>query len=434
MADAKGTPGAARARLRRVKLGVETEAAARAAMPKGFQRMLGFPLLQVLEENGGAARSADGYEALAERLQVPAALRQARRTSGDGRKHAVYEQQVRWARQTAALEGLVVSPDRGVWELSEKGWSKLQRVRRGTAYLVWRTDLGVALWAHAEDAAAEVETGSLQLICTSPIYPIRSGRDYGRMTADVWLDWMRRVLSAWRDRLAPDGTLCLNLAECFVPGMPTVTPYLHRIALYCVDELGLHQLPTTYWHNPAKLANLQWSGRERLYPAMSVEQVLTFGRSPWPMSQVDPIMVPRRSTKEPRTPWARETRRRPGGYDIRDEAFHGEGPAMPDALVVAGGVGRDRWARRCLAAGLPIHGARFPKALPERLVLQYTQEGDTVADIMAGSCTTAEVCEALGRRHIMVEPHLVYLAGGALRVDGRLGFRRLLPADSFGPA
>jgi len=54
--------------------------------------------------------------------------------------------------------------------------------------------------------------------------------------------------------------------------------------------------------------------------------------------------------------------------------------------------------RLCKARGIEPHPARFPKALPEFFIKLLTQPGDLVLDLFAGSNTTGEAAESLGRR------------------------------------
>lgn len=108
-----------------------------------------------------------------------------------------------------------------------------------------------------------------------------------------------------------------------------------------------------------------------------------------------------------------------------DAAFAaaGEG-AIPSNLLVSGGVGGGgTYARRCREAGMSLHPARFPEALPRQVILLSTEPGQTVYDPMAGSNTTGKVALGLGRRFISSDPVVDYVAGSAFRFDDRPDFR-----------
>ena len=81
-----------------------------------FARWMG-PLLDALRAMGGSATPRECSEWIAEKQKLPESLIEARMKSGAERFH----NQVQWARQYLAWEGLLDSPRRGVWTLTPKG-------------------------------------------------------------------------------------------------------------------------------------------------------------------------------------------------------------------------------------------------------------------------------------------------------------------------
>jgi site-specific DNA-methyltransferase (cytosine-N4-specific) len=65
--------------------------------------------------------------------------------------------------------------------------------------------------------------------------------------------------------------------------------------------------------------------------------------------------------------------------------------------------------------GLPVHPARFPRALPEFFIKLCTDVGDLILDPFAGSNITGEAAERLGRRWIAAELAEEYLEGSKFR-------------------
>jgi site-specific DNA-methyltransferase (cytosine-N4-specific) len=65
--------------------------------------------------------------------------------------------------------------------------------------------------------------------------------------------------------------------------------------------------------------------------------------------------------------------------------------------------------------GTKTHPARFPAKLPQFFVEMLTDPGDVVVDIFAGSNTTGEVCEKLGRHWLAYDNNKEYLAASAFR-------------------
>jgi restriction system protein len=77
------------------------------------------PLLVVLKELGGSARSAEAKTAVADHLGLSDEVLEARLESGSSR----FDNQVGWARYYLMRAGYIDSSRRGVWALTEKGRS-----------------------------------------------------------------------------------------------------------------------------------------------------------------------------------------------------------------------------------------------------------------------------------------------------------------------
>jgi hypothetical protein len=116
---------AARARRRRKGERSESEAA---QFSRGLQRAVQLPLLESLAEAGGRARPRDVYDRVADALSIDPTARDATRECTDGQSYKVFEQQVRWARQTAVAQGLIAGA-RGRWELTDAAYTKLGKIR-----------------------------------------------------------------------------------------------------------------------------------------------------------------------------------------------------------------------------------------------------------------------------------------------------------------
>ena len=332
----------------------------------------------------------------------------------------MFQQQVRWARQTAVAGGLIAG-ERGLWELTDEGYARLGKIRRGKAIMIYRTDDGIALWAHAEDAASYIEEGSLQLILTSPPYPVVK-RDYGRFTVPEWLNWMHHLTGIWKQLITDNGTIAVNLMDVFVPGAPAFSPYIERYTLAAIDDHGLHLAGRMHWHSPTKLGNINWTAKALHQPKNTMETILLLSKDPkpaWDISRMD--------REEYASPARKRTgaSRRPSGYDINEAAFtqSEQGPLPSNLIIAPGAGGNDAYSRRCREAGVTAHPARYPEALPRKIIQLASNVGDVVYDPMAGSNTTGKVASELGRRFISSEPLLPYVQTSAFRFDGRTDYR-----------
>jgi DNA modification methylase len=64
-----------------------------------------------------------------------------------------------------------------------------------------------------------------------------------------------------------------------------------------------------------------------------------------------------------------------------------------------------------------LHPNQKPVALYEYLILTYTNPGDTVLDITAGSGTTGEAAVKTGRNAILIEKDPVYFETTQRRIE-----------------
>src|SRR5689334_206982 len=234
----------------------------RPRLPSQGQLML--PLLEELRAHGGAARPRDLYDRIAERIGLSDADRAATATYAGGRTTNLFERRVRWTRQTAVAKELLDGSTRSRWELTPRGSEALQNVRRGVVITVFETDAGHAVWANAEDAAAIIDPETCDLLLTSPAYPLLRAKEYGNLPTAEWLDWMTELARGWHKLLKPTGSLVLNVGPTFEPGQPTRSPYIERLTLRLIDDLGFHLADRLYWQQPAKFANQQWVAIRRV--------------------------------------------------------------------------------------------------------------------------------------------------------------------------
>jgi site-specific DNA-methyltransferase (cytosine-N4-specific) len=210
------------------------------------QSPLILPLLDAIEERGGAAKARDVYDLVAEKVDLPADERAARITIS-GQSYNAFEREVRWAQQRAKLQGLLRPADAGLWALTDKGHSALTKATPGIVVTIFMTDKGAALWGHCEDAVGLLDDNSLSLVFSSPPYPLLRKKEYGNLDEREYLDWMLRLAEQWMPKLAKDASVVLNLGDAWRRGEPTLSLYQERLLIKFEDELGLKLCQRFSW-------------------------------------------------------------------------------------------------------------------------------------------------------------------------------------------
>jgi site-specific DNA-methyltransferase (cytosine-N4-specific) len=107
---------------------------------------------------------------------------------------------------------------------------------------------------------------------------------------------------------------------------------------------------------------------------------------------------------------------RPSGHNITHKFQVDRGGAIPANLIERGNnESNSEYIKACRAAGLKVHPARFPAALPEFFIKLCTKPDGLVIDPFAGSNTTGYVAESLGRHWISAEINADYVQASKLR-------------------
>ncbi len=382
------------------------------------QNQLVLPLLESLEEAGGKARIGDVYDRIAEKIALPDAERAARVEVGAQTCNA-FERSVRWAQQRAKRTGLLRPADGRDWVLTEKGKSSLRYAKPGLILTVFETALGEALFGRCEEAVGLLDDGSVNLIFTSPPYPLLLKKAYGNEDERKYVDWFLRIAEQWPRKLAGDGSVVLNLGDAWRKGEPTLSLYQERLLIRLEDELGLKLCQRFAWNNPSKMpAPAEWVTVRRVRVKPSLESVFWLSAGDAPYADNRQVLVPySESMRRVLARGGQEAAHRPAGYVMEEGAFGTDnGGAIPGNLIQAANTeSNSGYIRACKAAGLPVHPARFPDALPEFFIKLLTRVHDHVYDPFGGSQTTAAVAERLDRHWTTSECVLDYILGGKTR-------------------
>ena len=158
----------------------------------------------------------------------------------------------------------------------------------------------------------------------------------------------------------------------------------------------------------------------------SVEYAWWLSKTPWPKADNRAVLKPYSKDMERLNKRGLRRTVRPSGHNIKSSFSKVEaGGSIPsniveeelpiDLLRFGNNAANDAYTERCKKAGMKVHPARFPAALPEFFIKLLTDEGDVVLDPFAGSNTTGAVAEKLQRRWIAVENVEVYLEASKFR-------------------
>src|ERR1700730_2731940 len=303
-----------------------------------------------------------------------------------------------------------------------------ERVRVPGFAPYYETPLGAA---YLEDALAilrSIPDDSVNAVITSPPYALHFKKEYGNVDKKDYVNWFLPFAKEFFRVLKNDGSFILNIGGSYNKGLPTRSMYLYKLLIQLVDAGGFHLAQEFFWYNPAKLPMpAEWVTVRRIRVKDAVEHVWWLGKTAWPKARNRNVLRPYSGDMIRLNQRGVRATVRPSGHNIKASFDKiGAGGAIPpnvfedtpdDFLKFGNNSANDIYTMRCKEAGIKIHPARFPAALPDFFIRFLTDEGDIVLDPFAGSNTTGAVAEKLNRRRIVTETVEEYLAASKLRFD-----------------
>jgi DNA modification methylase len=293
-------------------------------------------------------------------------------------------------------------------------------VRRERPHAMYRTALGQAMVGDSLDVLRDLPAESVDLVVTSPPFALLRQKTYGNAAQAEYVDWLCRFAPLVHRALKATGSYVLDLGGAYERARPVRSLYAFRVLLRHVDEFGFRLAEEFFWHNPSKLPSpIEWVNKRKIRAKDTVNTIWWLSKTDWPKANVSNVLAPysermRTLLRDPERFY--RPKERPSGHQIGKGFGKDNGGAIPPNLLQFPNTeSNGTYLQLCKVLGLDPHPARFPSALPEFFVKFLTDEGDFVVDIFAGSGTTAEVAEWLGRRWLTIDLERNYVRGSAFR-------------------
>lgn len=285
--------------------------------------------------------------------------------------------------------------------------------------IAYKTNNGTFYYGKVEEALKskkiEKYKGKINLILTSPPFPLNRKKKYGNLQGQEYIDWLSDLAILFKDYLAENGSIVIELGNSWEPYRPVMSTFSLK-ALLAFLEKGNYSLCQQFiWNNPAKLPSpIQWVNIER----NRVKDSFTYI---WWMSKMD---FPKADNRKVLSEYSKSMKKllnsgkynaglRPSEHDIGETSFltNNEGAIPSNVITAANTQSGTDYQLYCVENNLDPHPARMPSAIPEFFINFLTDPGDLVLDPFGGSNTTGAVAEKLNRRWIAIEPSAEYIKG-----------------------
>lgn len=256
--------------------------------------------------------------------------------------------------------------------------------------------------------------GKVDLILTSPPYPLVSPKAYGNRVGEDYKNWLSGIMKELKSLLKPKGSLVVEIGNAWEKGIPTMSTLPLETLIEIKNKSDLVVCQQFIWNNPNKLPGpATWVNIKRLRVKDSFTHVWWYSKTPNPKSDNSKILTPYKDGMKKlleRQDYNRGVR--PSGHSIGDGFLtENKGSIPSNVLTFANSLETKQYRDWCKKMGVDQHPARMPEKLVEFFINFLTNKNAIVLDPFGGSNTTGKVAQDLGRRWVYVEQSKEYVLG-----------------------
>ena len=283
----------------------------------------------------------------------------------------------------------------------------------------YKTRFGEMYFGKCEDVLLDYlsrpDFKPINLLFTSPPFPLNRAKRYGNMTGKDYLEWIGMLGPIFKRLLATDGSIVFELGNAWEPGVPAHST-LPIEALLELKKSGDFSLCQEFiYYNPAKLPSpIEWVNKRRIRVKDSFTRLWWLSNSPYPKANNHNVKEEySKQMKKLIKSGKYNSGKRPSEYVIGESSFSkNNGGAIPSNVLIASNTNsKDDYLRYCKDNELEIHPARMPKEIVGFFIKFLTDENDLILDPFAGSNTTGNEAEKLKRQWKSIEASENYIKG-----------------------
>jgi DNA modification methylase len=277
--------------------------------------------------------------------------------------------------------------------------------------------------------------GKVQLILTSPPFPLKRKKRYGNFTGSAYIEWLSKLAPTFAELLTDNGSIVLELGNAWEPKQPvqSLLPLKSLLAFVENKKANLKLCQEFICFNPARLPSpAQWVTIERIRAKDSFTRLWWMAKTSKPAA--DNTRVLKEYSKAMKELLARQdynSGKRPSEHVISEKGFlqqyrgaippnviTNDARLIPSDLLIGANTGSsEAYQMFCREHGIVLHPARMPRFLAEFFVKFLTQPNDLILDPFSGSNTVGWVAEKLGRRWSAIEAREEYAIASVARFD-----------------
>lgn len=261
--------------------------------------------------------------------------------------------------------------------------------------------------------------GKVQLIFTSPPFPLNRKKSYGNLSGSEYIKWLCDTGKKLTSLLTEDGSFVIEIGSAWNSGEPTISTLPMEALLSLKNTCNLNLCQEFIYYNPATLPGpTEWVNKRRIRVKDSFTRIWWLSKSKYPKANNKNILKEYSQQMQKLIKSGNyNSGIRPSEHIIGKESFKvNNNGAIPSNVIIASNTSsNDNYLKMCKEESLPIHPARMPLDIPIFFIKFLTDEADLVFDCFAGSNTTGYCAEKLKRHWITTEINPDYFKGSKYR-------------------
>ncbi len=281
--------------------------------------------------------------------------------------------------------------------------------------------------------------GSVNLIITSPPFPLNNKKKYGNEKGEEYLKWFNDLAPIFSDLLTNDGSLVIEIGNSWEPERP-VQSLLHLECLFGLvkhPKANLRLIQEFICYNPSKLPSpAQWVTVNRLRTVDSYTHVWWLAKNDFPKADNSRVLRPySKSMEQLLKKQNYNSGKRPSEHNISEKGFlkdNGGSIAhnffeleqidserdvrLPHSVLsFSNTISNDFFLTKCREKKIAPHPARMSGGLVNFFIQFLTDTNDVVLDPFSGSNTTGFCAEKLKRKWLSFEIKPEYVKQAVIR-------------------
>jgi site-specific DNA-methyltransferase (cytosine-N4-specific) len=281
--------------------------------------------------------------------------------------------------------------------------------------------------------------GKVNLIITSPPFPLNNKKQYGNEKGEEYLKWFVDIAPIFSDLLAENGSLVIEIGNAWEPERP-VQSLLHLECLFGLvkhPDANLRLIQEFICYNPSKLPSpAQWVTVNRLRTVDSYTHVWWIAKNDFPKADNSKVLRPySKSMLSLLKKQKYNAGKRPSEHNISESGFlkdnggsiahnffemekvdeNREVRLPHSVLSFSNTSSNDYFLKTCREKNIIPHPARMSGGLVNFFIEFLTDENDIVIDPFSGSNTSGYCAEKLNRNWISFEIMEEYIKQAIIR-------------------